>query len=101
MGEVWKENSFIFTSEDGSPIYPTTPSALFERFRKKGNLPPLPFHGLRHTHATLLLRKGVPAYVVAKRLGDTVQTVLDTYAHAIKEDDQISAATYADQILNA
>jgi integrase len=35
--------------------------------RKQAELPALPFHGLRHSHATELLRSGIPAYIVAKR----------------------------------
>ena len=101
IGEVWKETGFIFTREDGDPIYPTTPTAFFDKVRKKADLPHLPFHGLRHSHATELLRSGIPAYIVAKRLGDEVQTVLKTYAHALKEDDQLSANTYAEKIQNA
>jgi integrase len=34
-----------------------------------GKPPRLTFHELRHTHATLLLRAGVPVPIVAKRLG--------------------------------
>ena len=101
IGEAWNETGFIFTREDGDPIYPTTPTAFFNKIRKQADLPPLPFHGLRHSHATELLRSGIPAYIVAKRLGDEVQTVLKTYAHALKEDDQLSANTYADRIQNA
>jgi integrase len=69
--------------------------------RKQAELPALPFHGLRHSHATELLRSGIPAYIVAKRLGDEVQKVLKTYAHALKEDDQLSANSYAEKIQNA
>ena len=101
LGEMWNETGFIFTREDGQPIYPTTPTAFFQKVRKQANLPQLPFHSLRHTHATELLRSGIPAYIVAKRLGDEVQTVLKTYAHAFKEDDQLSAKTYAERIQNA
>jgi integrase len=32
-------------------------------------LPVIRLHDLRHTHATLLLAKGVPVKVVSKRLG--------------------------------
>ena len=36
---------------------------------------------MRHTHATLLLESGESVVYVAERLGDTVETVTDTYAH--------------------
>ena len=42
-------------------------------------------HGLRHTHATLLLSQGMPVHSVAERLGNTPQMILQVYGHAIKE----------------
>ncbi len=35
----------------------------------KPALPPMRLHDLRHVHATLLLKAGVPVHVVAARLG--------------------------------
>jgi integrase len=39
------------------------------------------FHTFRHTHASELLRQGTPVLEVAKRLGDTPEVVMKTYAH--------------------
>jgi integrase len=51
-------------------------------------LPRLVLHELRHTHATLLLRDGVPVHIVAKRLGHWDPSVtLNGYADAIPSDD--------------
>ena len=45
-------------------------------------------HELRHTHATLLLRDGVPVHIVAKRLGHKDPSVtLNVYADVIPDDD--------------
>jgi site-specific recombinase XerD len=42
---------------------------------------------LRHTYATDLLRRGVPAEVVQKLLGHTsITTTVDTYAHLQFDD---------------
>ena len=42
------------------------------------------FHGLRHTHATLLLKAGVNVKVVAERLGHAdVAITMRTYAHVL------------------
>lgn len=41
-------------------------------------------HDLRHTHATLLLRAGVPPHVVAARLGHADASItLRVYAHVL------------------
>ena len=39
------------------------------------------FHGMRHTHATLLLENGESLKDVAERLGDREDTVLEIYGH--------------------
>lgn len=39
-------------------------------------------HILRHTHATLALTNGVPLHVVAARLGDRPETILQAYGEA-------------------
>jgi hypothetical protein len=44
------------------------------------SLPAIGLHGLRHTHATLLLEEGVDVKTVSERLGhDSVQTALELY----------------------
>jgi integrase len=43
-------------------------------------------HGLRHTHASILIRRGVNAKVVSDRLGHKdVAFTLKTYAHLFEE----------------
>lgn len=49
------------------------------------DIPRIRFHDLRHTHATLLLKAGLSPKVVAERLGDTVATVMNTYAHVLPD----------------
>lgn len=53
-------------------------------------------HGLRHTHASILLDRGFNAKVVAERLGDTVETVLRTYAHVLPSMQQEVADRLSD-----
>ena len=46
--------------------------------------PPIPLHGLRHTHATVGLSLGVPAKVISERLGhEDVAFTLKQYAHVL------------------
>lgn len=42
-------------------------------------------HVLRHTGATLMLRRGVPIWIVAGILGDTVATVERVYGHHVPD----------------
>jgi len=49
------------------------------------------FHDLRASHATVLLDKGVPVHVVAKRIGDDAATLLRWYAKRTKKADNSAA----------
>lgn len=78
----------VFTWENGSALLPDYVSKEFVRTQRGLELPRLKLHELRHTHATLLLRAGVPVHVVAKRLGHKDPSVtLNVYADAIPDDD--------------
>jgi len=96
---------FAYAQADGRPYDPGYVSRNFNRVTREYkykcekdngeieentivellNIPPIRFHDLRHTHATLLLKAGVSVKVVAERLGDTVDTVLHTYAHVLPD----------------
>jgi integrase len=53
-------------------------------------------HHLRHTHATLLLAKGVPVKVVSERLGHASATItLQVYAHVMPGNQQDAAELFA------
>jgi integrase len=45
------------------------------------------WHSLRHHHASVLLSAGVSPALVAERLGHDVKTLLTTYAHVIRPDE--------------
>jgi len=58
---------FVFTSPVGEIL---NPDYISEAFAKKAReVKPITFHGLRHTHITLLLKSGVPVHVVSARAG--------------------------------
>jgi integrase len=62
-------------------------------------LKPITFHGLRHTHITLLLKSGVPVHVVSARAGHSRPSItLDTYCHLLGGEDN-DAAKQAEEIL--
>jgi len=68
---------------------PGTPSHWFKKFRERHGLPPLTFHGLRHTSATLLIGQGAPLKNISSRLGHSdISTTGNIYAHALKSVDK-------------
>lgn len=53
-------------------------------------------HDLRHTHATLLLKAGVPVKVVSERLGHAnVAFTMSVYQHVLPGMQAEAAATFA------
>jgi integrase len=61
--------------------------------------PRIRLHDLRHKHATLALRAGIPPKVVSERLGHaTIAITLDTYSHAIPAMQEEAAVLIADLI---
>ena len=61
-----------------SPLLPASPG--------KTGIHDFSFHDLRHTHATLLLAKGVNPKIVQERLGhSTITLTLDTYSHLVPD----------------
>lgn len=92
LGKEFKETDRLFTTWDGSPGYPDWPTTWFSKFIKEKNLPPLNFHGLRHTAATLLIGQGLHAKVISTRLGHSnINTTMDIYGHALKSADKAAA----------
>lgn len=48
-------------------------------------------HDLRHSHVSMLIHLGVSPNIIAQRIGDTVSTMLNVYAHIYDEDKRAVA----------
>lgn len=67
-------------------VYNSTANSTLERHCKKLRIPVISIHGLRHTHASILLFAGVSIASVARRLGhSSMTTTQKTYIHIIQE----------------
>lgn len=70
---------------DGA-VYNSTVNNILARHCKECNIPVISIHGLRHTHASLLLFTGVSIASVARRLGhSSMTTTQKIYLHIIQE----------------
>lgn len=70
----------------GQRVYNSTLNKLLASYCQKSNIRVISIHGLRHTHASLLLYEGVSVASVAKRLGHSnTTTTQETYIHIIRE----------------
>ncbi len=67
-------------------VYNSTVNEILSRHCKEAKIPVISIHGLRHTHASLLLFAGVSIASVARRLGhSSMTTTQKTYLHIIQE----------------
>ena len=102
LGEYWQDTGYVFTQENGLPIYPHTPSDLFQKLLTKAGLRPTRLHDQRHLHATELLRLGEPLHVVASRLGHRDAMVTATiYAHVSDQQAETASSTFANAVESA
>ena len=102
VGSVWAKtvniegkevaNDLLFTRWDGHPIDPGGVSSWFPVFLREHGLPPVRFHSLRHTNASLLIAAHVPVVTVSGRLGHAkTSTTTDIYAACIRSSDAAAA----------
>lgn len=67
-------------------IYNSTINDLLTKHCKNCNIPEISIHALRHTHASVLLNKGVSTASISKRLGHSnTTTTQKVYLHVIRE----------------
>jgi integrase len=101
LGSSWaNDRDLVFTSVAGTPLDDSALRRGFKKLLDEAGLPRIRFHDLRHTHATLLLLKGVHPKIVSERLGHAnVQITLDTYSHVLPNLQEGAAAAF-DEILD-
>lgn len=102
VGDYWKGEDWIFTQDNGKMMNYSTPYHALQSTIKWYNkshpegeaLPVIPFHGLRHTSATLLIAGKQDIKTVSSRLGHAqTSTTMNIYTHALQEGDRKAAET--------
>lgn len=75
----------IYQPDADTRIFPYSHSCYTDAFRshtKKAGVKPIRLHGLRHSHASLLIELGFSVLLISERLGhENVSTTLNIYAH--------------------
>lgn len=91
------DDAYLFARDDGAPYHPQLLSDAFKKLVHRSGLPRIRLHDLRHTHATLLLKAGVPIKVVSERLGhSTPGFTMATYQHVLPGMQAEAAKTFAE-----
>lgn len=100
VGDYWQGDNWVFTQDNGKMMNYSTPYQALQdtinRYNKnhpsEEQLPLIPFHGLRHTSATLLIASQQDVKTVSNRLGHAqTSTTMNIYAHALQESDRKAA----------
>lgn len=100
-------DGYIFRRRDGSRIDPRQLSAAFRWVADQSDLPRIRLHDLRHSHATIAVKAGVPIGVVSERLGHAnPEFTLHRYAHVMpgmqrEAADRIARAVQLDDLTAA
>jgi integrase len=92
-------DEFVFTHPNGGPIHPDLFSKSWGRLMAKSKGRRIRLHDLRHTHATILLKAGVPVKVVSERLGHSSPAfTIDVYQHVLPGMQADAAAAFGEAV---
>lgn len=91
------DDDLVFANPDGSPLSPSTVSHAFSDLCQKAGIEGIRFHDLRHTHATMMMKRGVFPKVVQERLGHSSFAVtMDVYSHVVPGMQELAAMAFED-----
>jgi integrase len=102
LGRGWHDLDLVFPDKRGNYLSDThLRRRSFGPLLARAGLPPIRFHDLRHSAATLLLGQGTHPKIVSEMLGhSTISITLDLYSH-VTPTMQRQAAAAMDTVLGA
>ena len=74
---------------------------VWDKFRKKADLPNFRIHDLRHTHASMLANAGVSLYTIQNVLSHSDPAITQRYAHLSKKSLQDASNKVSEIIISA
>lgn len=107
LGNLWRyiydedgePINLLFVKEDGYPAHLNTIGNEWNKIIKRHNLKKITFHELRHSCASLMVKKGINFKVIQERLGHAnIGITLDTYSH-LEEEQHVESANVFNNIL--
>jgi integrase len=99
-GDLWQDRAgLVFTDAIGRPLRPGAVAHVFRRARNGLGLPPIRFHDLRHTAATLMLAEGVPLAVISEWLGHAGIAITAAHYAAVVPQLRLEDAAAMDRAL--
>jgi integrase len=81
--------NLIFITSSGGYVHPNNLNGHFRKMSKRYDMPHIPFHGLRHTHATILSELGTNVHAISNRLGHSSASITnEMYIHLSNKMNQ-------------
>lgn len=81
-GAPCSPDDFLLLGSDGRPPRPSAMSAALAAFVQEHHLPPITFHGLRHTFASMANSARVPMYQISRAMGHSSPNITQRiYTH--------------------
>ncbi len=100
-GPAYQDQDVVFANATGRPIHPNTLARRFAKLAERAGVPPIRFHDLRHTNATIDLAAGTHPKIVQERLGHAdISMTMNLYSH-VTADMQRQAADRLDAMIGA
>lgn len=98
LHQLWKDSrnpdphQLVFTANGKDPIDPDTFYSRFRLFLIRNDLPPIRFHDLRHSYASIAIKAGVDLATLSTLMGHAnITTTVHTYGHF--DDNQLKKAS--------
>ena len=92
-------DDFLLLDGAGQPLHPNLMSTAFSTFIRRHNLPPITFHGLRHTFASMANSARVPMYQISRAMGHSSPSITQRiYTHLFDQTHGEVLAAVADTI---
>lgn len=90
-GINYVESNYVITTWNGTPMGTFGVNKVIRTIVDKANLPKISPHGLRHTHAIMMLESGNDIKIVSDRLGhSSLNITTDVYLHITKKHEKES-----------
>jgi|TARA_B100001013_G_scaffold63848_1_gene33369 integrase len=98
-GDIYQDQDLVFATPIGGLLFPDSLSREFKNKVRPTRFNGLTLHGLRHSHASQLIKDDVNIKTLSARLGhSTISITLDIYGHLLPGMDERAAAV-ADRFL--
>lgn len=98
----YEDNDLVICTSSGKPLNPRNLLRSFYRLIFKAGVPPIRFHDLRHTVASLMLAQNINPKIVKEILGHSdIRVTLDTYSHVLPVVHKQTASQYGEMLFGS